>query len=54
MQAAFNRNPAMVEEIDGSAFLNCPLFTIQVAPGNRNFKVEGKLLVTSNGTEIVR
>jgi hypothetical protein len=46
--------PALTEEIDGSAFLSCPLLTIQVAPGNRNFKVEGHLLMTSDGTEIVR
>jgi hypothetical protein len=46
--------PAMTEEIDGSAFVNCPLGTVRVALGNRNFSVEGNLLVTSNGTEIVR
>jgi hypothetical protein len=46
--------PALTEEIDGSAFMDCPLITIQVAPENPNFKVEGDLLVTSDGIEIVR
>jgi hypothetical protein len=46
--------PAMVEEIDGSAFLKCPVLTGQVAPGNRNFKVEGNVLLTSDGTGLVR
>jgi hypothetical protein len=44
----------LTEEIDESAFVDCPLTEIQVAPGWLNFKVEGTLLVTSNGTEIVR
>jgi hypothetical protein len=46
--------PALTEEIDGSAFVDCPLIAIQVAGDNPNFKVEGNLLVTSDGTEIVR
>jgi hypothetical protein len=46
--------PALTEAIDGSAFVNCPLTEIQVAPGSLNFKVEGNLLVTSDGTQIVR
>jgi hypothetical protein len=46
--------PASTEEIDGSAFVNCPWITIRVAPGCVNFKVEGNFLVTSDGTEIVR
>jgi hypothetical protein len=46
--------PALTEEIDGSAFVNCPLTEIKVAPGNPNFKIEGNLLVTVNGREIVR
>jgi hypothetical protein len=46
--------PAATEEIDGSAFVNCALFAIGVAPGSRNFRVEGNLLITSDGTEIVR
>jgi hypothetical protein len=45
---------ALTEEIDGSAFLHCPLISIQVAPGCLNFKVDGNLLLTSDGTEIVR
>jgi hypothetical protein len=46
--------PALTEEIDGSAFVNCPFITIQVTPGSLNFKVEGAFLVTSDGTELVR
>jgi hypothetical protein len=46
--------PASTEEIDGSAFADCPLFAIQVAPGSLNFKVERNLLLTADGTEIVR
>jgi hypothetical protein len=46
--------PASVEEIAGSAFVGCPLAEILVAAGSRNFVTEGNLLLTSNGTEIVR
>jgi hypothetical protein len=46
--------PESTEEIDGSAFVNCPFIVIRLAPGNPNFKIEGSLLVTSDGTEIVR
>jgi hypothetical protein len=46
--------PALIEEIDGSAFVNCPCIWIQVAPGSLHFNVERSLLVTSDGTEIVR
>jgi hypothetical protein len=46
--------PALTEEIDGSAFVNCPLSEIQVASGNVNFQIEGSQLVTSDGTAIVR
>jgi hypothetical protein len=46
--------PASTEEIDGSAFVGCPMLTIAVASGNRNFIVEGNLLLVSDGTEIVR
>jgi hypothetical protein len=46
--------PASTEEIDGSAFLRCPLIEIRVAPGSPNFIVQGNLLVTSDGREIVR
>jgi hypothetical protein len=45
---------ALTEEIDGAAFVNCPLISIQVAPGSLNFKIEGNLLLTFDGTEIVR
>jgi hypothetical protein len=46
--------PALTEEIDGSAFMGCPLVEIQVALGSLNFKIEGNLLVTFDGAEIVR
>jgi hypothetical protein len=46
--------PGSTEEIDGSAFVDCPLFSIQVAAANEKFKVEGNLLMTSDGTTIVR
>jgi hypothetical protein len=46
--------PASTEEIDGSAFAGCPLITIGIAPENLNFKIQGNMLVTSNGKEIVR
>jgi hypothetical protein len=46
--------PASTEEIDGSAFLGCPMLKTEIAPGSRNFTVEGNLLLTSYGTEIVR
>jgi hypothetical protein len=46
--------PASTEGIDESAFVDCPLLSIQVAPGSLNFKVEGALLVTADGTKIVR
>jgi hypothetical protein len=46
--------PASVEEIDGSAFVGCPLLVIEVASGNRNFRIQGCLLTTADGTKIVR
>jgi hypothetical protein len=46
--------PASTQEIDGSAFLGCPLETIRVAPESQHFVVEGNLLLTANGTVIVR
>jgi hypothetical protein len=46
--------PALTEQLDGSAFANCLIVEIQVAPGNVNFKIEGSQLVTSDGTELVR
>jgi hypothetical protein len=36
--------PALTEEIDGSAFADCPFISIRVAPGSLNFKVEGNCL----------
>jgi hypothetical protein len=46
--------PASTEEIDGSAFVGCPIETIRLASGSRHFRLDGDLLVTSEGTEIVR
>jgi hypothetical protein len=46
--------PASLEAIDGSAFVGCPLLRIQVAVGNQNYRVEGRLLTTADVTEIVR
>jgi hypothetical protein len=46
--------PALAEEVDGSAFVNCPLIEIRIAPESLNFKVVRNLLVTSDGTAIVR
>jgi hypothetical protein len=46
--------PALAQEIAGSAFVNCPIISIQVITGNLDFKVEGDFLVTSDGTEILR
>jgi hypothetical protein len=34
--------------------VNCPLIEIKVVPDNANFRVERNMLVTSDGTEIVR
>jgi hypothetical protein len=48
------RIPASVDEVDGSAFVGCPLLVIEVAAGNRNFRIEGGLLRTTDGTTIVR
>jgi hypothetical protein len=46
--------PASTNEIDGSAFVGCPLEAIHIDPGNRGFIVRGNTLLTSDGTEIVR
>jgi hypothetical protein len=46
--------PALVEELDGSAFAGCPLLVIEVAAGNRHFKIERNLLTTADGTKAVR
>jgi hypothetical protein len=46
--------PGLVNEMDGSAFLGCPLEAIDIDPGNLRFIVRGNTLVTSDGTEIVR
>jgi hypothetical protein len=47
------RSPALVNEIDGSAFAGCALDAIDIARGNQSFIVRGTLL-TLVGTEIVR
>jgi hypothetical protein len=49
-----NTIPASVEEMDGSAFVGCPLLEIRVSARSRNFRVEGSLLSTADGTIIVR
>jgi hypothetical protein len=46
--------PASTQEIDGSAFVDCPIVDIGVAPGSRNFVVEGNLLLTADMTKVVR
>jgi hypothetical protein len=46
--------PASVEDIDGSAFVHCPLLVIRVAAANKNFIVQGTMLTTADGTEVVR
>jgi hypothetical protein len=46
--------PALTGQVDGSAFVDCPFISIQVAPAGLHFRVEGALLVTSHGTKIVR
>jgi hypothetical protein len=46
--------PASVNEIDGSAFVGCPLEDINLGPGNRRFIISRSALLTSGGTEIVR
>jgi hypothetical protein len=32
--------PALTEEINGSAFVGCPLINLQIVPGNAKFRVE--------------
>jgi hypothetical protein len=46
--------PASTEKTDGSAFVGCPGDLIEVAPASQNFMTQSNLLMTSNGTEIVR
>jgi hypothetical protein len=46
--------PASAEKIDGSAFVGCPSLVIRVEKDSRNFVVEGNLLTTADGKEIVR
>jgi hypothetical protein len=46
--------PVLTEEIDGSAFMICPLISNQVAAGSLNLRIEGNILVKYDGTEIVR
>jgi hypothetical protein len=45
--------PASVNEMDGSAFLGCPLQVIDFGPGNRRLMVRESTLLTSDGREIV-
>jgi hypothetical protein len=37
--------PASTEEIDGSAFVSCPLMTIRVSAGSLHFIVEKNMLL---------
>jgi hypothetical protein len=46
--------PASATQIDGSAFLDCPLESIDIATGNESFIARGKTLLTSDGPRIVR
>jgi hypothetical protein len=46
--------PASTNEIDGSAFVDCPLEQIDIDRWNRTFIVSENTLLTSDGTEIVR
>jgi hypothetical protein len=46
--------PASTEEMDGSAFLECPLIAVSVCPGSLHFSVQGFFLFRSGETEIVR
>jgi hypothetical protein len=46
--------PASTEEIDGSAFVGCPIREIRIAGGSHNFLVERGLLTTADGRRIVR
>jgi hypothetical protein len=46
--------PALTNEIDGSAFVGCPLEEIDIDPGNRRFILGENILLTPDGTEIVR
>jgi hypothetical protein len=45
--------PASTEEIDGSAFLGCPLIGIRITPESDNFVVHRNMLLTTDGTVIV-
>jgi hypothetical protein len=45
---------ASIQEIDGSTFVGGLLEIIRFALGNQKFIVEGNMLLTTNGTEIVR
>jgi hypothetical protein len=44
-----SRIPVFRAQIDGFAFVNCPLTAIKVAADNVDFIVEGRLLATSDG-----
>jgi hypothetical protein len=48
------RIPGSVKEMDGSAFVGCPLEMIAVAAGSRNFTIWRCLLTLRDGTMIVR
>jgi hypothetical protein len=46
--------PAATEEVEGSAFADRPVIEILVAVENRNFRVQRHLILTFDGTEVVR
>jgi hypothetical protein len=46
--------PALTNEMDGSAFAGCPLEEIDIDPGNQRFILGENILLTPDGTEIVR
>jgi hypothetical protein len=46
--------PSSISEVDGSAFVGCPLDEIDIAAGNRRFIIDKNTLLTSDGTAIVR
>jgi hypothetical protein len=46
--------PASTEEVDGSAFVDCRLIDIRIESKSQNFMIDRNMLMTSDGTSIVR
>jgi hypothetical protein len=44
---------ASTEQVEGSSFVGFPLERIELARGNRNFRIEGKVIAVSGGTKFV-